>query len=164
MRFVADLMLGKLARWLRILGYDTIYGPSTPLKDLVSLCNREHAMFLTRRKSLPEGVSLTSVFNICSEDFEEQLRRVIHHFDLDTATYLFTRCISCNVEVQPVEKVSLRGKIPERSFEGYDHFFQCPQCQSIYWGGTHRANTLRKLEKILSTRCDPISSRKIKWN
>lgn len=151
MKFVADTMLGKLARWLRILGYDTVYDPKLSLQELVSISNRTNALFLTHRKSLPDGIVLEQSFNLIHEQFSEQLKCVINHFGLDTQQYLFTRCLACNVAVQPIEKQKIEGKIPEKAFHSFQEFFQCPTCHSIYWGGTHRTNTLKKLQQILGS-------------
>jgi len=149
MKFVADTMLGKLSRWLRILGYDTIYEPMLQWKELVTLSNQSDAMFLTRRKSMPDDIVPKRLFNVTYENFSDQLRCVIDHFGLDTKNNLFTRCLKCNAAVIPVEKSIIAGKIPEQSYRSFQEFFQCPSCQSIYWGGAHRTNTLKKLQKIL---------------
>lgn len=149
MKFSADTMLGKLARWLRILGYDVKYDSSLPLKQLVEGTNKEDRVFLTRRKSFPDGITVTTLFNVCSDSFPEQLRRVIHHFNLDIETKLFTRCVDCNAEVHPVEKSSVKNKVPEKTLESIEEFYECPHCYSIYWAGSHRTNTLKKLQRIL---------------
>lgn len=151
MMFAADSMLGKLARWLRILGYDVLYDQSLPVKDLVAQANRENRMFLTRRKVFPDGVHVTTMFNVCSEQFPDQLHRVIQQFDLDTVHYLFTRCVECNAVVRPIEKHAAAGRVPERTWNEIDEFFECPECHTVYWAGSHRTNTLKKLQKIIST-------------
>lgn len=149
-KFVADSMLGKLARWLRILGYDTVYNPSLSIKELVNICNKTGTMFITRRKVFPDGIYPVSMFNVASDCFEVQLYRVIKQFDLIVDKKIFTRCVKCNARVKSVRKVSVKEKIPEKSFIGYKRYFQCPVCEKVYWAGTHRNNTLRKLEQILS--------------
>jgi hypothetical protein len=151
MKFAADAMLGKLARWLRILGCDVSYNPSVSLKELVESANRDERIFLTRRKSFPHGVEPITLFNVLSEYFPEQLRRVIRHFDLDTNGRLFTRCLDCNTEVIRVEKSQIKNRVPEKSWEGFNEFFECPSCQTIYWGGAHRRNTLNRLRRILQS-------------
>ncbi len=150
MKFVADTMIGKLARWLRILGYDVKYDSSLPLKQLVDTSNREHRVFLTRRKSFPNGITPTTLFNVCSEYFPKQLHMVVHQFGLDTETGLFTRCVECNEVVRPVKKSAVKGNVPEKSWKGFDEFFECPGCHRVYWAGSHRINTLKRLRGILS--------------
>jgi len=149
MKFVVDCMLGKLARWLRILGCDTIYNPSLTLHDLLMISNQRGAVFLTRRKSISDTIASKYVFMINHEQFNEQLREVVDHFKLDVETTLFTRCTKCNIEVLAIEKSQAKGKISERSYMGFNEFFECPSCGSIYWGGSHRNNTLKKLHQIL---------------
>jgi uncharacterized protein len=149
MKFVADMMLGKLARWLRILGYDVMYDQSLSLKDLVTLSNQTDTIFLTRRRTLPENILPSKFFTISSELFPEQLRGVVTHFNLDMLSNLFTRCIACNVPVQRVAKEAMKGQIPERSYGGFEEFFQCPVCRSIYWDGSHCTKTRTKLQQIL---------------
>lgn len=148
MKFVVDSMLGKLARWLRILGYDTIYEPSLSLSQLMQIAAKQKAVFLTRRKVYPNGYYPTILFNIGSDNFEEQLRYVVEHFGLDIKTKLFTRCTRCNVKVQQVNKSIFKEIIPAKSFAGYEKFFRCPNCNKIFWSGTHLKNTLNKIEKI----------------
>jgi len=149
MRFVADSMLGKLARWLRIVGYDTVHDQSMRLQDLISLSHRTSAVFLTRRKSMPAGIIPAAIFNVGSEVFEEQFRRVVNHFQLDIEKNLFTRCLRCNIQVVRVEKDAVKGKVPPMSFDGFDEFFECPACHSVFWGGVHRTNTINKLQRII---------------
>ena len=149
MKFAADTMLRNLARWVRMLGYDVNYDLSLPLRQLVDAANREHRVFLTRRKSLPDGVTPTTLFNEGSEYFPMQLRDVVHHFELDIETKLVTRCVDCNELVHPFKKSSVKGKVPEKSWEGFDEFFECPRRHHIYWAGSHRTNILKRLQGIL---------------
>jgi len=150
MKFVADTMLGKLARWLRILGYDTMHESSASLDDQLARASQPDTVFLTRRKSLPDGSMQANVYYVKAEKFDAQLREVVHRFGLDIECHVFTRCLDCNVEVQPVAKDSVRGKVPEKSFDGFDTFFQCPTCQAISWSGVHLTNTKNKLKRIFS--------------
>lgn len=149
MMFAVDSMLGKLARWLRILGYDTLYDPAIALLELAAQAKAECRVLLTRRRNLPDGMPSIEMFVLNSDKFPDQLRSVIHRFNLDTESGLFTRCLECNVAVQSVMRAEVRGRIPDRSFEGFDEFFECPKCHSVYWGGAHRKNTLRRLRSIL---------------
>lgn len=150
MKFAVDSMLGKLARWLRILGYDAIYDPSLPIEQLIERANREERIVITRRKTFPENISPTTVFNVCSDRFTEQLQRTVTHLGLDTHSHLFTRCVECNELVRRVDKLRVAGRVPERPWRELKEFFECPRCHSVYWEGSHRTNTLKKLQRILS--------------
>ncbi len=150
MKFVADTMLEKLARWLRLIGNDVVYDSSKSFKELVNISNSEERVFLTRRKSFPEGISPIIFYDVCSENFDVQMKRVITQFGLDINATLFTRCIECNVEVEKVKnKETVNGRVPQRSLEGFTDFFECPKCKKVFWKGAHTTNTLKKLSRIL---------------
>ena len=149
MEFIVDTMLGKLARWLRILGYDAVYESTMTLKELAEMSNSTDTIFITRRKTLPDGLTIKNMLYVPGEKFEDHFRFIIKRFHLDTKEYLFTRCLHCNVEVKVVEKSVVVGKVPQQSFEGFQEFHECPKCHKIYWGGAHLRNTQKKLEQIL---------------
>ncbi|MBU2636999.1 MAG: Mut7-C RNAse domain-containing protein [Bacteroidetes bacterium] len=152
MRFVADTMLEKLARWLRILGYDVVFDSSKSLKELIEISNGEERVFLTRRKKFPEGVAAETLYDLCSENFNEQITRVIKQFDLDVKSKLFTRCIDCNVEVvKVIDKETIKGKVPRMSWEGFNDFYECPNCKKVFWKGAHIKNTVNKLNEIMDS-------------
>lgn len=150
MKFVADTMLEKLARWLRILGYDVIYDFSKSLKELVEISNSDERVFLTRRKSFPENMIPISVFLVGGEKFDLQLKNVIVQFGLDINSKLFTRCVDCNVEVAKVsDKETIKEKVPLRSWDGFNEFYECLNCGKVFWKGSHITNTMKKLNRIL---------------
>ncbi len=152
MKFVADTMLEKLARWLRLIGNDVVYDSSKSLKELVEISNSEDRVFLTRRKSFPEGIAPVTLYDLCSENFDVQMKRVIAQFGLDVDTKLFTRCVDCNVEIQKVvDKEAVKNRIPHRSWEGFTEFYECPKCKKVFWKGAHITNTMNKLKRILDT-------------
>lgn len=151
MKFVADTMLEKLARWLRIIGYDVIFDSSKKLEELVEIANYEERVFLTRRKSFPEEIAPIILYDLVSDNFTDQLRLVIEQFELDYQTRLFSRCTDCNVEVVRVEKADIKDRVPEKSWQGFDEFFECPTCKKVFWKGAHLKNTLNKLKKILES-------------
>lgn len=150
MKFVADTMLEKLARWLRLIGNDVVYDSSKSLKELVDISNNEERVFLTRRKSFPEVITPVTLYDLCSEDFDEQMKRVIAQFGLDINAKLFTRCVECNVEVEKVnDKETIKNRVPHRSWAGFTEFYECPKCKKVFWKGSHIINTMNKLSRIL---------------
>jgi uncharacterized protein len=154
MKFVADTMIEKLARWLRILGYDVVSDYSKSLKNLVEISNNEARVFLTRRKSFPDGIAPETLYVICSENFDEQMRRIIRQFSLDTKSNLFTRCTVCNVQVEKViDKETVKNKIPRMSWEGFNEFYECPKCRKVFWKGARVDKTIKKLNNILDNKC-----------
>ncbi len=147
MKFVADTMLGKLAKWLRLLGYDTIYEPNLPLKELLKFLE-EDRIFLTRSKRIVEENNIKNFYIVKSENFKDQLSEVIKNLNLDTETNLFSRCSICNTEIVEVPKSSVIDLIPEETAKSFDEFYQCPKCGKIYWNGSHTARILKTLNEI----------------
>jgi uncharacterized protein with PIN domain len=150
MKFLADTMLGRLAKWLRILGYDTIYDGHIPTRELIRISNDEGRVFLTRNSKLTEKGKPTDFFVIRSENYREQISEVVNRFQLDTSGGLFTRCTLCNIEILPAAKESVKDLVPEKPYGTFNEFFQCPECKRVYWSGTHTENTIRRLKEILS--------------
>jgi uncharacterized protein with PIN domain len=148
MKFVADVMLGKLARWLRLLGYDTIYDHKLPLKELVKIAKTEDRIFLTRSKRIVEENDIKNFYIVKAEKFKEQLNEVVKNLNLDTQTNLFSRCSICNTEIIEVEKSSVINLIPEETAKFFDEFYKCPKCGKIYWSGSHTTRILKILSDL----------------
>lgn len=134
MRLVADAMLGRLAKWLRVLGYDTHYWRGDDA-GLVHLALAEKCLLLTRdtrlHHRLPPGQSLF----IESDHYDEQLRQVIGR--LGWPPRIGHRCLRCNLLLEAADKAELRGRVPEFVRLRHDKFARCPGCLRIYWEGTH---------------------------
>lgn len=143
-------MLKKLARWLRILGHDAIYDSELSIKELADLSNSNEIVFLTRRKTFPDGVSFRNYIYVSIDKFDEQLKFVINHFQLNVSDKLFTRCLDCNLPVVQADKSIIGMKVPKRSLNEFEEFCECPKCHKIYWGGAHLTNTKKKLEQIFN--------------
>lgn len=148
MKFVADVMLGKLARWLRLIGYDTIYDPNLSAKELVKIANEEGRIFITRSRRIAEELGAKNFYIVKSERFKEQLTEIVRELNLDTETNLFSRCSICNTEIVEVEKSSVMKLIPEETAKSFDEFYQCPKCGKIYWDGSHTTRILKLLKEI----------------
>ena len=145
MKFLADHMLGKLAKYLRFMGYDTFY-PSGKMSDseILEIANREGRILLTRDKELARrgGVYIES------ENYEEQLKFVISKFHL-SAEALLSRCSVCNTPLIKVEKEKIKDKVPEYVYEHNEEFYLCPTCGRVYWYGTHTERIEREIKKII---------------
>jgi uncharacterized protein with PIN domain len=146
-RFVVDHMLIKLGKYLRILGYDAEWNTCMRTHELVLKANAEHRVFVTRNRHLSErypkaGRALT----VRSEDPVEQLSEVVQSLGLDTTAALFSKCIRCNVALDQVEtKETIKAKVHPNVYAGYDRFYTCPRCGTVFWKGSHVRNTCRKL-------------------
>jgi uncharacterized protein with PIN domain len=143
-------MVGKLARWLRILGVDVIYDVSLDDHELLALARLEKRILLTRDNPLAFGSSDPPRLFIESDDFRRQLRQVVHAYRIDTQKTQFTRCVDCNTPLESVSPGEIRGKVPPYVFSTQDQFKRCPQCDKILWGGTHREHMQKELELIFA--------------
>ncbi|MCX5807849.1 MAG: Mut7-C RNAse domain-containing protein [Proteobacteria bacterium] len=148
MKFVCDAMLGKLARYLRMLGIDAPYIHN--IEHLKSCKNEpEKPIFLTRR--LIGSVPYDICFSIKSEHVEEQLREIrdlikpFIHEDM-----LMSRCIRCNMPLDDVKKIEIEQFVPEHIFHNYDKFKACPSCKKVYWKGSHTEHMMGWIEKLLA--------------
>jgi uncharacterized protein with PIN domain len=130
-------MLGRLARWLRILGYDTSYEAHVEDAALVRRALQEERVILTRDRTLPEEFRVPALILVEAERPEEQLRELVTRFRLDTEGRLFTRCSRCNAGLESVPRDQIAERVPQRVFRAHDHFKRCPGCGRIYWEGSH---------------------------
>jgi len=148
-RFIADSMLGKLAKWLRLAGVDVEYDKNIDDDTLVRRALSEDRVILTRDRSIAKRKGVKNCLLIWSDHLAEQLFEFIRVFEFDTLESAFTRCIRCNTLLEEVEKDSLADKVPQYVWENQDEFRQCNSCQRIYWAGTHRENAERFLRKVI---------------
>ena len=149
LKFIADAMLGRLARWLRILGHDVVYDSSISDNDLIARAIREHRIILTMDRKLTERESARDSMLIKSPSYKEQLKQVITHYNIDYKSGIFTRCLVCNNLLEPIEKEKIKDRIPPYVYSTQDEFDICQQCGRIYWSGTHRVKMLKMLDEIL---------------
>jgi uncharacterized protein len=148
LKFMADSMLGRLARWLRILGYDAVYETSISDNDLIARALRENRIILTMDRELADRKSAKNVLLIKSYDYKEQLKHVITYYKIDCESHIFSRCLLCNEQLNSIEKGKIKDKVPSYVYEAHDEFDICPHCSRIYWSGTHRVNILKMLDEI----------------
>jgi hypothetical protein len=148
-RFAADRMLGRLARLLRLLGYDTEYSPAMATSQLQEIARRGERIVLTRGHAEKRFPDVRNVFSVKNENAPEQLREVVDHFELDARAGLWTRCTLCNGSIAPVEKAVAATLVPPKVFEVYDAFFRCASCGHIYWQGSHVERILKNLASVL---------------
>lgn len=144
-RFACDRMLGRLARWLRLLGADTTFSPTRGGADLLRDARGEGRIVLTRDKRLrtaPEVIYLES------QDFRGQLREVLARAPFDPRRRPFTRCPRCNRELVTVARDLVARRVPPFVYASHERFAECPGCGRIYWGETHPARVLRELAAL----------------
>lgn len=148
-RFLADAMLGSLARWMRTLGCDVEYERHISDGALIQRALSEGRAVLTRDTLLAKRRALRGrCLLVRGDDMEGQLRQVAESFDLKGAGVL-TRCLRCNRVLVGVEKASVRGLVPEYVLMTQEKFSRCPQCRRVYWGGTHTVMLRKVLSRLL---------------
>ncbi len=156
MRFIADSMLGRLARWLRLLGYDTMYYPQIEDALLLRIAREDNRMLLTRDTRLVNVRGLRNFLLLNENNPLEQLKNVITTFDLNPfkktvefkKTTILSRCSICNAILNDIPKERAKDYVPEYIYLISDAFKQCSKCSKFYWKGTHLENFRKKLEEI----------------
>jgi uncharacterized protein len=153
MKFIADAMLGRLAKWMRIMGSDVAYYRDIQDRELIQRAQKEDRVILTRDTQLirrrKAGVLL---FLVQGDGFREQLKQVSLQFSLDPFKDLLSRCSACNAMLSEVDKEAVKGFVPEYVFNHQAGFRTCPGCSRIYWPATHRDAIIKTLQEIFKKR------------
>jgi uncharacterized protein len=142
-------MLGRLARMLRLLGYDTLFSPEILVTELREVAEQDERILLTRGRTERRFPGVSNVYSVPSEYPPEQLRQVVQRFRLDTQSGLWTRCTLCNGGIKPAEKASVSSHVEPHILDLYDEFFRCKGCGHIYWKGSHTERILKNLALLL---------------
>jgi len=153
-KFIVDTMLGKLGRWMLLLGYDVVYFRGTKDEELIELAKRENRILVTRDTHLalekyPEHSLLIKTIH-----FWEQLKKIVEEYPLDFSETFLSRCSHCNVELEKLEREAALPELPEKVREMASVFFRCPVCRSLYWNGTHPIHILELLETHIGLRIE----------
>jgi len=148
-KYLTDGTLSKLAKWLRIAGYDTLVYPHEAGRDMLNLANSEKRIVLTKRRDMLERQFSGELYFVKGVDVGGQLREVISEFSLTIKIEkMFSICLKCNEKLHPVEKDEVCDRVPPYVFAGCSAYNKCPGCQRIYWEGTHRRNSLQFLKEL----------------
>lgn len=145
MKFICDAMLGKLARYLRILGLDAEYVKDR--QDLPRFIGLGESCLFTRNMSAMKGERTYYLKSDLVQDQLREIKEIILPF-VDPAKVM-NRCIECNKELVIVPRDTIEQRVPEYVFHTYQAFKQCPLCQKIYWGGTHTKGMEKVVEEII---------------
>ncbi len=146
--FAAEKTLGKLAKWLRLLGFDTLYEPKIATEEFIKKLESD-IILLTRTQRIREKfLGCKSIF-IKSDHWTAQLKQIITELNLTAdQTRPFSRCLHCNEPIVSADKDALWGKVPDYIFETQDHFRRCPKCDRTYWPGTHTKRSMQKIQQL----------------
>jgi hypothetical protein len=149
LKFIADGMLGKLTRWLRMLGHNVKYSNRLNDAQLIEIAKKERRILLTRDLELYQQATAKGVdaFYLNGVTEEERLAEMAKRFniklDIDMTT---SRCPKCNARVKPVPKDNVKDKVEKSTFNYYSDFWECPKCGQVYWQGAHWTRIRKTLE------------------
>ena len=147
-RFVCDDNLGKLARYLRVGGFDTLFDSAIDNSRLIQISLDETRHILTKDRRLVERRLVRYYHLIESDRWPDQLRSVLDHFRLEFRRgRIFSRCLEDNALIQVVDKESIKNRVFPYTFAHQSEFFLCPVCRRIYWAGTHPEAIYKCLER-----------------
>ncbi len=147
-RFVLDAHLGRLAAYLRLLGFDALYRNDYADEELARISQEEGRILLTRDRGLLKRSAVTHGYAIRETASKTQVREVLRRFDLFRAIEPFTRCLACNGRLEPVEKAAVLAQLPEETRRYYEEFWQCQGCGKVYWQGSHYEKMREFVEEI----------------
>ena len=148
-RFVADNHLGRLAAYLRMLGFDTWYRRDSEDAELAKISAEEERILLTRDRGLLKRNVVKRGYCVQSTDPARQLVEVVQRFELASSTKPFRRCVHCNALLRPVAKEAVADRLLPETRQFYDEFFLCPSCGHVYWKGSHYRRMKRFIESVI---------------
>lgn len=149
LKFVVDGHLGKLAAYLRLLGFDTLWSSDPSDAQLAEVSAAQRRVLLTRDRGLLKRTEVTHGGLIHSKEPREQLSEVVARFDLRRAARPFSRCLRCNTPLEPVPEESVADRMPPGVRGLYDEVFRCAGCDRVYWKGTHWHRMQALLARVL---------------
>jgi hypothetical protein len=145
-KFIPDVHLGKLARYLRMAGFDVLYKNNFTDNDLVKRSLGEKRIILTQDRDILKRNEVTHGYWVRNKTAEDQLKEVIERFQLKNLINEFTRCLECNTLLNKVDKENVISRLPPKVKEWHNEFYECHGCKKIYWKGSH----FERMTKIIS--------------
>ncbi len=150
--FAVDRTLGKLAKWLRILGLDTLSESEAAGKRFFQLPSEyadENRMVLTRNNRLKKHFGESRLVFVTSDHYDKQLRQVIAEAGIRAADIQpFSRCLHCNLSVREIAPKDVLGRVPDYIFDSHDKFHTCRRCNRIFWPGSHTGRSLEYIRRL----------------
>lgn len=145
-RFILDVHLGKLAKYLRMLGFDTLYRNDYEDNEIIDISARDKRIILTRDLGILKNSRVTHGYWIRSQQPGEQAAEVIRRFDLSKSIKPLNRCIECNGKIREVEKAEIIEQLKPKTIKYFDEFYRCTNCGKVYWEGSHFSKMQGKIE------------------
>ncbi|HID29288.1 MAG TPA: twitching motility protein PilT [Desulfobacterales bacterium] len=149
-KFIADVNLGDIAKYMRVLGLDVYYHPSLFSRDIIEISNKENRIILTKSRKLLKFKDVTHGVFVHPGTTQEQIRRIIEFLDIRDNVKPFSRCLCCNSLLEPVPKEEIFERIPSKTRAFCSEYARCESCDKIYWKGTHFIRMKKVIETFLS--------------
>jgi hypothetical protein len=152
MKFIVDSNVGKIAKWLRLMGFDALFFNGQDDSEMILTALAEDRVILTRDTQLMKWGVITSsrlrAILIESDEADSQIRQVIKELNLDSQIKPFTICLECNQPLREASQKEVEDRVPPYVYRTQRQFMECPNCHRAYWRGTHWQAMLRKLDKL----------------
>ena len=148
-KFILDVHLGKLARNLRLLGFDSYWNSTLEDPEIISISLSEKRTILTRDKGLLNNSLASDGFRILSQKPADQLAEVVERFGLKEKALPFTRCLECNGKLKKVPKEMVTGRLYPGTIQYYSEFMECEDCGRIYWEGSHYERMRKFVDSVI---------------
>lgn len=148
-------MLGKLAKWLKILGFDAVFFSKIEDKELMAIAQKEDRILLTRDTGMVKRAKIVETLFIDSESWKEQIKQVLDHFNLWDDVKPNSRCIECNFPLKEISKERAKNLVTPFVYKTADTFALCPECERVFWRGTHLQDMEFKIGELLKKKTIP---------
>jgi uncharacterized protein len=148
-KFILDVHLGRLARFMRLCGLDSLFLKDLTDNEIIRISLREHRIILTRDRNLLKNKIITHGYWIRSPKPEIQLKEVIHHFSLKNDLHPFIRCLECNSVLSGIPKEKIVNRLLPGTRKEFNEFWICPSCDRIYWKGSHYQRMMDFMERVI---------------
>ncbi len=150
-KFLLSIDLNRVAKWLRMMGFDAAVIPAISVSELIRRTITEDRILLTRSIKLSKDKRPFTRILVHSDDHLEQLKEILSSLHPDEK-YFFTRCLCCNRPLYLIQKEKVIGLVPDRVYAKYHEYFVCRYCGRFYWTGTHWDTMRKKIADILALR------------
>jgi len=147
-KFVADVHLGRLTKYLRMMGFDVSYENNFDDEEIVELSLKEKRAILTKDRGILKRNNVTHGYFVRSSKAEEQVKEILNRFNLQKEIKEFSRCIECNELLKPVKKEEVINQLPPKVSRSQNEFYICPACNKIFWKGTHYQRMLTFIQRL----------------
>jgi uncharacterized protein with PIN domain len=147
-KFILDVHLGTLARYLRLLGFDTLYRNNLEDQEIINISLADQRIILTRDLLILKNGKVTHGYFVRETAPLKQIREIVRRFDLKDQLNPFHRCLKCNGIIEKVEKTIIESKLKPNTRKAFQEFYQCRTCKKVYWKGSHYERMMKVVEGL----------------